>query len=528
MNARIRRLQHTIAGGAMIIGMASVCSRVLGLLRDRLLSSMIGTGPVLDSYFVAFKIPDFVFNILVLGVMSASFVPVFLEYEQRNGRGEAMRIANSVLNILLVLLSSIAIVCAVFAPQLISLLAYGDTLEQQVMIVYFTRFMLVSLVLFGVSNVLSGILHAHRQFFIYALAPILYNVGIIIGILLFVPLVGPLGLPLGVVLGALLHVLGQIPAVVRIGFQYQPIIDLRHRGVQAILKLMPPRALALGLVQVNLLIIFALASTLGDRTRSWWQFADNLQHFPINIVGVSLALAAFPVFSEAFAEQNTERFKQVFSDNFRRILFFIIPVSIATLLLRAQIVRLVYGAGKFGWTDTVMTAQLLGVFALSMFAQAVIPLLTRAFFAKQDTRTPVVMSVLSVACNVVLGFVFIDQFGILGLGLAFSISMIFQMLALMSTLRIRHGDLDDDRIILTTLQVMIASIAMGIVIQGMKYFIEAFVHMDTFVGVFTQTAVAAGCGALMYVYLAARFHFQEARAIWAKLLWIRDTIKRAL
>ncbi len=500
-------------GGAIILAGASVFSRVLGLVRDRMLSTTIGPGELLDSYFTAFKVPDFVFNILVLGVMSASFVPVFIEQLSKRGKDEAMEMANSVLNLLLIGLAGIAALCFIFAPQLVALLAYGDTVTQQAQTVLFTRLMLFSLIFFGLSNVLAGLLHAYKRFLVYALAPILYNVGIIIGIGVLVPAIGILGLPLGVILGSFLHFAVQIPAAIQSGFRYRPTFRLSHPGVRQILKLMPPRAFALGLTQLNIIIIFAIASTLDDGVRAIWQFADNLQHFPINIFGVSLALAAFPVFSEAFADNDIARFKKLFSENFRRILFFIIPVSIATLLLRAQIVRLVYGAGAFTWADTILTAQTLGIFALSMFAQAAIPLLARSFFAKQDTKTPVVISTVAMVFNIVLALLLAPIYGVIGLALAFTIAAIIQMLALLSTLRLRHGDLDDDHLISSTWKIVVASLGMGIIIQGLKYVIAPLVDMQTFVGVFLQTTGAIIGGGVAYILIAQFFDFEEAHML---------------
>lgn len=517
----IQHLQKSIAGAAFIIGAASVGSRLLGLIRDRLLSTTFGAGSVLDSYFTAFKIPDFIFNIFVLGVMSAAFVPVFIEYKKEQGKQEAMVIASTLLNVIGAALAVVAVLSYIFAPQLVSLIAYGDGPAQQAQTVAFMRPMLGSLFFFGLSNVLSGILHAYRQFFVYSVAPILYNVGIIFGILFLVPRMGAIGLSYGVVLGSALHFLVQIPAVLRVGFRYRWHFSLRHPGVQQIFRLMPSRSFALGLTQINVIIIFAIASVLSDGERSAWQFADNLQHFPINIFGVSLALAVFPAFSEAFADHDIKRFKKVFSENFRRILFFIIPVSIATLLLRAQIVRLVYGAGEFDWTDTILTAETLGAFTLSMFAQALIPLLARSFFAKQDTRTPVLISAAAVTVNIVAALILVDPYGIIGLGIAFSIAAITHMLLLLVTLRIRHGDLDDDHIIHSTWKIVIASLGMGVVMQGMKYFIAPRVDMQTFLGVLLQTIGAVCAGGVIYVFIALRFHFEEARAIVSKAssLW---------
>ena len=522
----IRSLQATVMGGAIIIRSASIVSRILGLIRDRLLSTEFGAGELLDSYFTAFKIPDFLFNMLVLGVLSASFVPVFIEYLNKKGKQNANELANQLLNLLAVSLVVVAVVCYFFAPQIVSLLAYGDTAAQQVQTVLFTRLMLGSLFFFGISNVLSGILHAHKRFFVYALAPIMYNVGIIFGIVVLVPLIGTIGLPLGVVLGSFLHLVIQLPAVFATGFRFQPTLSWRHAGVRQVLKLMPPRAFALGLTQLNIVIIFAIASTLDEGTRAVWQFADNLQHFPINIFGVSLALAAFPVFSEAFAENNIVMFKKVFSENFRRILFFIIPVSIGVLLLRAQIVRLVYGAGAFDWEDTIATADTLGMFALSLFAQALIPLLARSFFAKQDTKTPVIISAVSMILNIVLAFTLVGPMGITGLALAFSLSAIIQMLLLIATLRVRHGDLDDDHIVTSTWKIIVCAVGMGIIVQGLKYVIAPMVDMHTFFGIFTQTMAAILGGGVTYIMIATRFHFDEALAIRSKLLSMWKQVKK--
>lgn len=524
----IQQLQSSVTGGALIIGLASITSRIFGLVRDRLLSTEFGAGEVLDAYFVAFKVPDFLFNLFVLGVMSAAFVPVFIEYKKEKGEQEAMRIANPVLNGIALTLGVFGIIGYIFAPQCAQLLAFGDSAEQQMRVAEFMRPMMISLFFFGISNVLAGILHAYKKFFVYGFAPIMYNAGIIFGILVFVPYFGTIGLSYGVVLGALLHLLIQLPAVLKTGFRYTPIFNFSHPGVRKILALMPSRSLALGLTQLNTIIIFSIASILPHGEQSAWQFADNLQHFPINIFGVSLALAVFPVFSEAFAENNLSRFKKVFSENFRRILFFIIPISVATLLLRAQIVRLVYGAGEFDWTDTILTAQTLGAFALSMFAQSVTPLLARAFFAKQDTKTPVIISAVGVAVNIGLALWLIDPYGVLGLGIAFSLSAIVQMILLLASLRARHGDLDDDHIISSTWKIVISAIGMGIIIQGMKYVVADWVDMQTFVGVFIQTIAAVFGGGIVYILIALRFDFDEARTIYTKAQMMWKALKRII
>lgn len=517
----IKRLQKTVMGGALIIGFASLLSRVLGLVRDRLLTTTFGADSITDVYFAAFKVPDFIFNLLVLGALMASFVPVFIEHKNTHGKEAAFALAANVLNVMMLAFTVVAAIVAIFAPQLVELLAYGDSPEQKEQIVLFTRIMLGATFFFALSNVLAGILHSLKRFFVYALSPIVYNLGIIAGIVVLYPLMGEIGLPLGVVLGGLLQFLVLVPTALKLGFRFRGTISFKDKALRQILRLMPPQALALGLTQINVIIIFAIASTFDPGARSVWQYADNLQHFPINIFGVSMALAVFPVFSEAFAKNDVKQFRKLFSENVRRILFFIVPISIITLLLRAQIVRLVYGAGAFDWEDTLLTAQTLGVFTLSMFAQALMPLLTRAFFAKQDTKTPVTIAGVAMVINLALafGFVHFDVFGggIISLGLAYSIAAVLQMFMLLAVLRIRHGDLDDDNIVSSALHILIAAGVMGFVIQGLKYVVAPMVNMQTFVGVFIQAAVATLGGAFVYITLAEKWHFEEATLVKKKI-----------
>lgn len=511
---KLSSFQHTITGGAIVIGAASLASRLIGLVRDNLFARKFGAGATLDIYNAAFKIPDFLFNVIILGALFASFIPVFLEYWNKD-KDEAWRIVHSVLTILLSAFIVLALCAAIFAHPLTRLLVGGWDIEKQNKVADLMRIMLISTALFAISNVLSGILNAFRRFSAYAFAPLLYNVGIIIGILWLSDIYGIHGLAYGVVLGALLHVIVQIPSVYRTGFRAKILYDIHHPGVRKIFRLMIPRSLALAVTQINFLLITVIASTLPERTMTIWSWADNLQHFPINIFGVSLALSSFPVVSQAFIEKDNEKFKITFSESFRRIMFFIIPVSIAILLLRAQIVRLVLGmgAGNFDWQDTIDTAETLGFFSLSLFAQASIPLLARTFFAQQDTKTPVVVSIISVIINILAALLLAPSMGVYGLALAFSMAAILNMLLLLGTLRSRLGDIDDDKIIASTLRIVSASMMMGIVIQGIKYVIAPMVDMQSYLGILIQTTGSLLGGAIMYLALALYFHFSEAEMV---------------
>lgn len=512
----LKKLQATILGGAIIIGTAQVASRILGLLRERLLASTFGAGDTLDVYYAAFKIPDFIFNIIVLGALSSAFVPVFLEYWNKN-KEESYRIANSLLNIILLALVVIGVVVFFFTDLLIPLVAVGFEGEKRELTAQLVRIMYLGIVFFGASNIVSGILHSLRRFVAFSLAPIMYNLGIIFGITVLVPRYGINGLAYGVVFGALLHLLVQIPSVIKIGFRYKMMVDFGLQGVKKIAKLMVPRALGLGVNQINQIVITAIASTLAVGSVAVFNLANNLQYFSISVLGVSLALSAFPVFSQAFTEKNNEKFVVHFSQTIRRILFLIIPASILILLLRAQIVRLVLGAGSFDWEDTVLTAQTLGFFSLSLFAQSLVPVLARAFYAFQNTKTPVIISVISMIINVVGSLIFVQFWGIYGLALAFSIASFINMILLITALRVKMGDLDDQRIISSTLKIIALSIFMGLVVQGLKYLIAPQVDMQTFVGVLIQTVGSMVGGGIFYLLLASLFRFEEV-AIIARML----------
>ncbi len=501
-------MQTTIAGGAIIIALFTVVSKILGLLRNRLLASQFGAGDVLDTYFAAFKIPDLVFNILILGALSASFIPVFVSSWNKD-KEETWRMTNSVLNILLLALILISLILFAFAPQLMNLIAPGFDATKQVATADLTRIMLLSVIFFTLSNVISGVLNSFRRFVSFSLAPVMYNIGIIFGIMVLVPKYGTAALAWGVVLGAFLHLLVQLPSVFKVGFRYRWILDFKHQAVKKIFKLMIPRALGLAVTQINQLVIVIIASTLAVGSVAVFNFANDLQSFPISIFGVSLAIAAFPVFSQAFSQNDNYKFVTHFSKTFRRIVFLIIPASLMILLLRAQIVRLVLGAGQFDWTDTILTARTLGYFAVSLFAQALIPLLARSFYAKQDTRTPVIISLISMTINIVLAYSLSRLMGIAGLGLAFSIASIVNMLLLVLVLRHKVGNLDDRKIIKSTIKIVVLAALMGGVIQWLKYIIAPLVDMQTFVGVFLQAAGAIIGGSLVYLLLSLFFKSEE-------------------
>lgn len=516
----------TITGAALLLGAASLASRFLGIFRDRVLAGQFGAGDTLDVYYAAFRIPDMIFNLLVLGALSAGFIPIFTAALCKQGgeekdRRTAWSIANGLVNIMGIALLLVCGILIIFSPQIVPLITPGFGPEKMALTVRMTQIMMIGPFFLGLSNIFGSVLQSFKRFFIYSLAPIVYNVGIIIGALFFVEWWGVYGLAFGVVVGAAAHMLVQLPATFYLGYRYKWIFDLADKNVRKIGKLMIPRTLGLATSQINLVVMTVIASTLPVGSLAVFNLANNLQYFPIGIIGVSFAVAAFPILGELVASGRKEDVKKSFSHTTRQILFFIIPASVLLLVLRAQIVRVILGSGRFNWEDTILTSDALAFFVVSLFAQALIPLLARFFYALQDTKTPFFIGLFSAAVNIIAAFLLAKPFGVVGLALAFSISSLLNFCLLWILLRFKFGSLDELNILTSTLKISIAALGMAFAAQIMKFILAPRVDMQTFLGIFGQGVGAGLAGIGVFVGVGLALGSKE-------MLALRDVIKNKL
>lgn len=512
---------ESITGAAVILAGASFAAKLLGLLRNRVLAGQFGAGDTLDAYYAAFRIPDAIFQFIVLGALSAGFIPVFVGLMERRDHGEHFRVAATVMNALVIVLAIFAAGFIIFTPQLQSLIAPGFSGEKLTTTIGLARIMALGPIFLGISAVFSGILQSYRRFVIYALAPIFYNVGIIVGALWLVPYFGVSGLALGVVMGTILHMAVQLPAVRVVGFRWRPILDFKSASVRAIAWLSVPRMLGLAVTQVNLFVITILASKLSSGSLSVFNLANDIQGVPLGLFAVSLATAAFPAFSEFAARSNREGFRRSFSSTARLILFLTIPCAILLLLLRAQITRVLLGSGQFDWSATIATADTLAFFSISLFAQALIPLSVRALYAVKDTLSPFIAGVVSVVVNIFVALWLQESMGISGLALAFSIASIVNLIMHWIVLRRHLGSLDEAAIIPSLFKISLAAFAMAIVVQSMKKIVAPHVDMHTGLGIFTQGFVAGVLGLAIFLFAALAMGSPEAQSI-------RDTFRKKL
>jgi len=499
---------QSITGAAIVLFLASVASRIIGIWRDRIFASTFGAGDTLDAYYSAFRVPDFIYNLVIVGALSAGFIPVFLRLLNTN-RKKAEQTANILFTIFGFSLAFIATIFYIFAPQIIPLIVPGFSLEKSSLTISLTRIMMLSPFFLGLSGIASGILQAHKNFLIYSLTPIFYNLGIIAGAIFLVPLLGPIGLSWGVVIGAALHFFLQIPSLIALGFRYRPSFKFGLDSVREIFRMMLPRTAALAISQINTILTTSIASLLAAGSIAIYNLASNLQYFPVGTIGVSFAIAAFPTLTEIAARHDKTSFSDHLTQTMRQIFFFIIPFTVIILVFRAQIVRLLLGAGKFDWTDTITTMNTLAWFALSLFAQCLIPLLTRAFFAWQNSRIPLLAGLYSAILNLALAYFLSPYFGVCALAIAFSTSSIFQALFLYHKLHLFGIKTIETNLIVSILKISAASIILGILAQFSKTVLGNFVNMDTALGVLIQSAGAGTIGVGGFIAAAYLLRLSE-------------------
>lgn len=513
---------NSVSTAAFIIAVAGIGSRLFGFLRDRILAAQFGAGDTLDAYYAAFRIPDLLYSFLVLGALSAAFIPVFTEFYTQKKERQAWELASHVLHLLVIGLGLMSLLAVVFMHGLMDILVPGFSPEKKDITEQFTRIMLLSPILLGISAVFGGVLVSLKRFLLYSIAPIFYNIGIIIGAVFLVKYTGPSGLAWGVVLGALLHVIIQYFDLRASGFQYTYSMKgmWKNIAVRKVILLMIPRSLGMAINQISFLVVTIFASTLAPGSLAVFTLANNIQSVPLGLFGIAFSLAVFPSLSALAAKKQEGEFFHLFAKTFRRILFFTLPISVLIIVLRAQIVRVILGSGQFDWHDTIATFGVLGILSVSLFAQSLIPLLARAFFALQNTRTPLYIALVSEALHIALIFFFMHSYAINGLAIAFSIATIFNMFLLYIFLRRRFDSWRDADVFMPSMKIVFASVVTGIIAQLTK---SAFGfndnELDTFVAIFIQLLVTSTVGLSVFVVLSWWMKIEEFDHI--KLFFIR-------
>jgi putative peptidoglycan lipid II flippase len=456
---------HSLAAAALIVAAGFLGSRLLGLLRSVIIAESFGTQPELDAYWVAFRLPDLVFQLLAGATLASAFIPTFAGVRARDGEAAAWRLASSVLNIVLLATLVFAVAAFLLAPRLVPLLAPGlgeDAGREQELTdlaVRLTRIMLVSPVLFAVSGMFMGILNARRHFLTPALAPMFYNLSIIGAALLSDDVEA---LAAGVVVGAVLHLAVQLPDLRLAGMTYRLVAGWRDAAVREVGRLMAPRMLGLAASQVNFYFIaIFFASGLGAGAISGLSFAWLIAMTPIGVIGMAISTAAFPTLAEQAARDGGSAMADTLQRALRLILFLSLPAGIGLAILAKPTVVVLLQRGAFDADSTALTAQALLFYAPALFAHSGIEILSRGFYALSDTKTPVALAIGSMLINLALAAALVGLLEVRGLALALSLAATIEFLALYVLLRGRVPRLGDKAAISSLMRIAVAAVLMA-------------------------------------------------------------------
>lgn len=507
----------TLAMAASIVALGFLGSRLLGLLRTVVIAHQYGTTPQLDAYFVAFRIPDLIFQLLAGATLGSAFIPTFARVVAGADEREGWRLASSVLNLLFVATLMFAVIGLLLAPVLVPVTApgLGDETQQHAeltaLAVDLTRIMMISPVLFAVSGMFMGILNARHHFLAPAFAPMFYNAAIIVGALFSDNVKVLAG---AVVIGALLHLIVQLPALRLVGMVWQPLWDWRDRAVREVGRLMVPRVVGLAAYQLNFVIATFFASTVGTGAISAVNYAWLVVMTPLGLFGMAISTAVFPRMAEQAARDEGNLHDTV-ARSLRLILFLTVPATIGLVILAMPITAFLLRSGSFDQSSTDLVAGALVFYAVGLFAHSGIEIVSRGFYALSDTRTPVAFAVLSMAINLVLSLALVWPFGIKGLAAALSVATIVEFTFLTRNLGRRIGGLDARHLAASVTRTVMASILMGEVLllwlAGLR--LAGLLDLDRKIDATFAVVGGLALGAAVYFYAARLLRSEEAEAL---------------
>jgi len=497
---------RVLAQASLILTVAALASRLLGWVRLLVIGSQFGTGRELDAYFAAFRIPDAIFQLVVAGALSAALIPVFSSYRARAQEREAWRLASSVINLVVIALAALSLLMAIFAPFFVPYVAPGFDAPTTELTVRMTRIMLLSPVLIGIGAVISGILNAYERFAVPALAPLAYNLCIIGAAIFLAPVLGVEGLAVGVAVGSLAHLAIQLPQLGRVGQRYDLSIGLSHPGVRKVAWLMGPRMLGLAAGQINFIVSTVLASGLTAGSITALNYAFQLSQLPVGVLGVSVAVALFPRLSRDAALGRLPEIRRAVSGSLRVLIFLAAPLTAALIVLAEPITSVFFQYGLFSERSAERTASVLVFFAIGLVGHIIVHVLSRSFYAMQDTRTPVTWAVIGVAVNVPLMLWLVGPMGVEGLALALSLTTLLEVGGLLFWLRRRIDSIDEGAVLRSAGRSALAGLAAALLMLGGLTLTRAWVPglLDNGVTrLLVVGALAAGGGAIYLLVASA-------------------------
>jgi putative peptidoglycan lipid II flippase len=531
--------QTSVAKSAGIVSIAVMFSRVLGLVREMIFARYFGAGFLYDAYQAAFTIPNVLRDLFAEGALSAAFVKVFTDYQIKKGEKEAWRLASLVMNALAVVLSVLVIVGILLTPYLVSIVASGFSPEKAQLTVTMTQIMFPFILLVALAAVAMGVLNTKGVFGVPASASTVFNiVSIIFGLGFAYWLSGGgwlsssdktaipnaaaqwaiIGMAIGTLIGGAFQFLMQVPSLYKVGFRFAPILSFKDEGVRKVMRLMAPAILGTSAVQINVLVNLAVVSGI-DGGRSWLSYSFRLMQFPIGVFGVAIGTASIPVLSRMASEGKLKDFRDTLSSSLNLVFLMTLPSACGLVVLGEPIIRLIYERGKFDASDTTMTAYALAGYSIGLTGYAAIKVLSPAFYALDDAKTPMIIAIASIFVNAVASFVFRDLltpygYGHVGVALATSSVALVNFFALALMMRKRIKRLNGREIISAFLRIAAASAIMSAVCYFSYYFLHRQFGARSFLYTLIECFVPIALGGIVFVGTAKILRVSEIDKVY--------------
>lgn len=515
--AWLEKQQNTILSAALVITIFNVVSAVSGIIKQRyyitrFYDTSFASHEALDALLVGSQLPEVIFQLIIYGAISAAFIPIFIEFRKQN-QEDAFNLTRAIMTLLLGIFVLLSIPLFIFARPL-TLLRTGEafTPEQIDIVVNLTRITLISNFFLAISSFYGALLQSYQRFIVPALAPVLYNIGILLGVFFLAPTLGIYSAAWGMVLGAFLHMAIQIPMTRKTGFHFWPNFNFRMAGVKKIIKLMPPRILSISVGELRSLSLGFFTTSLGNSSMLIMQLALSVMTAPIRFFGVPISQAALPFFSEEVARSDINKLKSLIIQSVNQISFLIIPASVLIIILRIPIVRLLFGAANFPWPVTVATGWAVAVIGLSIASQAIVQLLVRAFYALKDTRTPFLIAAVDMLLYLAICYVttFVVKWGVVGIAVATSVTAIIEFLLNLYFLDRRMHCFANKTFLLPQLKIVAAGFLMAVFLYlPFRIFDELVFDTSRTLELIALTMTTGTIGMVVYLYFAALFDIKE-------------------
>lgn len=503
-----------------------VVSRIFGFLRYHALATYFNKEE-LDIFFASFRIPDLIFEVLITGAFTSSFIPIFIRYQA--DRQELDENVSSIINFILVLTIVAVIILFLIMDWLIPVITPGFSIEKNRLVIFYSRILLVGqLPILIFASILTGLGQANKIFFLTSLGPILYNIVIILVTMFLAPAFDLMAPIIGVVAGGIVFFVVQLPLFFKSNFSYRLLLK-KTSGLIEFIRMTIPRVITVAVSQIDATVDLTLATLLGNGAYTVFYLAQRLQLLPVSVVGIAFGQASLPYLSEIYQQKKMDDLKKIIIESILKLFFFTIPVASFFIFARTPIVRIFFGGEKFDWGATVDTAVALSYFALSLPFHTIYYFLTRCFYSVMDTKTPFIISVVSVVINTVLSLVFVMyfKFPVWSLAISFSVSMIVNVLILYFILNKRLQGFNASFLVFETVKMMAATFISSVAAYYLMKLLDGLIFDTTrTINVFFLLLIGAVVFSAIYLFLSWLFDVQEIYLVSKLLLRAKEYRKK--